>query len=299
MKNADALAVFQKNLKILGYSAHTLRSYRSNLEDFCTFLEQVGVEEIEEVDLEILRAYIARLVSTKIKKVTICLKISVFKAFFTFLFQNQYIDKNPAVRIRYPKTEKTLPHVLLSEQIEKILDFAMCTAQNKKLNDLEHYPQALQNYALLELLYSSGLRISEAWSLTVEDLDFAENQLSVVGKGNKGRVVPFNLAARKVLLELVELRHNSGTLFLSAKGVRLGVRDAYRIVTEVSNSAGVEGVYPHLLRHTMATHMIDNDADIRIVQEILGHSSLITTQKYVHVSKKKLQAIYLQAFPRA
>ncbi|MDR2082882.1 MAG: tyrosine-type recombinase/integrase [Candidatus Ancillula trichonymphae] len=299
MKSADAVLIFVKNLQIRDYSVDTCRSYVRVLEVFCAFLEEIGVQEVEVVDLEILRAYVAKLVGSKVKRVTIRHKISVLKAFFTFLFQNDYISKNPTARIKYPKIGKTLPHILSIEQISKILDFASRSAEYERCNNLKSYPSTLQNYALVELLYSSGLRISETLGLTAGDLYFEQNQLCVTGKGNKSRVVPFNNAARRVLLELVEQRCGSNWLFVSDKGTRLQPRGAYRAIVKLAKSAGVDGVHPHSFRHTMATHMIDNSADIRIVQEILGHASITTTQKYIHVSSKKIQTIYSQAFWRA
>ncbi|MDR1448438.1 MAG: tyrosine-type recombinase/integrase [Candidatus Ancillula sp.] len=299
MEIKDAIRVFTENLKIRGYSVNTLRSYAGALEHFDTFLFEVEVAIIKDVDLEILRVYITKLVSLEVKKTTIHHRVSVLKAFFSFLHQNDYISKNPSARLRYPKTEKKLPHILSTEQMDKILNLAMHDVEYAKMNNTKMYETALRNYTLFELLYSSGLRIFEAVSLNVDDLDFEENQLCVVGKGNKSRVVPFNGTARKALLELVHQRNNSGALFMHNKGARLKVRDAYRIIQKLAKSADIDNVHPHMIRHTMATHMIDNSADIRIVQEILGHSSIATTQKYIHVSSRRLQAVYLQAFPRA
>jgi integrase/recombinase XerC len=295
----SACAVFLKNLKIRGCSPNTLRSYTTDLGELCAFFNEIAVDKIEIVDLEILRAFISKLVDSGIKKTTISRKISVIKAFFTFLYTNSYIDKNPSVRVRYPKAEKNLPSVLSPEQVRKMLDFVQTALENARDDTPENYANATQNLALLEILYSSGLRIQEALNLQRDDVDFAHRQLRVSGKGGKVRVVPFNQTAGRHLAELVKLRANSTALFLSGKNTPLGVRDAYRIVHKIATAVGIPGVHPHTLRHSMATHMIDNNADIRIVQEILGHSSITTTQKYLHISTKKLQSIYAQAFPRA
>jgi tyrosine recombinase XerC len=280
------------------YSSHTIVSYRLALAQFFDFLaaefpEQPDLEDIATNDI---RPFLGWLSNAGHNRATIRLKISAVKAFFKFCYKKRFIIKNPASLIPIPKAEKRLPSFMLQNEITMMFD---------KLDKSD--PVQIRNWALIELLYSSGLRINEALQLNFNDINFSHKTVRVMGKGKKERIVPVGEKALLALSEYLVCRSGISrnekrekALFLSINGLRMNPVAAYRIVHkalgEVTESKKKS---PHVLRHSFATHMLDEGADIQSVSELLGHATLSTTQIYTHVSVEKLKESYKKAHPRA
>lgn len=284
-----------KNIK--SYSGKTLETYSNALHQFNEYIFELYQTELEIENLTSsdIRPFAGWLHDKGMKKSSIRLKISAIRSFFKFLTKDGLLEINPADNLVIPKKEKRLPSFVTNNEINELFD-------NFDKND----PVSVRNLALIELIYSSGLRVSEALSINISDTDIHQNIVKVKGKGNKERVVPVG----KKALEAIELckkkRHSlaeniqTEALFITAKGKRLYAVAAYRIVKkalgDVSESPKKS---PHVLRHSFATHLLDNGADIRSVSEMLGHASLSTTQVYTHVSVERLKAAYKTAHPKA
>ena len=289
-----------------GYSENTCRGYRKDLEGFVEYLaryhllgsrrRQTAADiKIEDINAIAIRGYLGWL-HRKNKKTTIARKLSAVRSFFKFLVKRGIIDDSPADSILTPKQDKTIPEYLPVDEMFRLLD----SIQTGSILDL-------RNRAIFETLYSCGIRVSELVGMTVLDVDFSGAVIRVLGKGNKERVVPIGrkaLAAIRNYLDQINSKwgisadHN-GPLFLNKNRGRLSARSVARILDHLVKSCGLlKPVSPHTMRHTFATHMLDAGADLRIVQELLGHKSLSTTQKYTHVSIDRLMKTYDQAHPR-
>lgn len=278
------------------YSEKTIETYYIALNQFDEYLSIMNSPDIdiEDVSKDDVNYFLGWLHDKGMKKRSIKLKVSAIKSFFKFCYKKDIISSNPAALIVLPKTEKTLPSFLLQKEIDKLLN------SFDKDDALQ-----LRNLALIELLYSSGLRISEALQLNIDDIDFKERIVKVTGKGNKQRIVPVGLKAldsiqlyKKRRTEICDTKTNY--LFIARSGKRLSPREAYRVIhnalqgiTEATKKS------PHILRHTFATHLLDRGADLQSVSEMLGHSSLSTTQVYTHVSIERLKEAYKKAHPKA
>lgn len=284
---------FQKN-----FSERTILTYQTALKQFS---ELIGNEISENPDVttisqEHIRRFISWLYYKKYSRKSIHLKISSIRSFFKFLYKQRIIEKNPAVAVPLPKVEKTIPSFLTNNEIELIL-------KNVKPMDFV----SSRNLALLELLYSSGLRISEALGIKLKDIDFSNSFVKVLGKGNKERIVPIGskaVNAIKIYLDFIQQTNfkfkRSDALFLSRRGKPLSPIEAYRIINSILKQwSEAPQKSPHTLRHTFATHLLNNGADIRSVAEMLGHSSLASTQVYTHVSIEKLKEEYKRTHPKA
>ncbi len=289
-----------------GYSDHTCRAYRKDLKDFFSFLAQPWASGSihqkrthsvapQQVDAGMLRGYLS-LLHRKHEKTTIARKLSAIRSFFKFLVKKGIILENPAEFILTPKQNKTIPVYLSVDEIFRLLD----SIQTDTL-------LGLRNRAIFETLYSSGIRISELAAMDISDVDFSAAVVRVFGKGHKQRIVPVGekaLAAitayRAQLQKQAELEAvKSGPLFLNRFQKRLTPRSIARILRKLVGAVGLlTPISPHALRHTFATHMLDAGADLRAVQELLGHKSLSTTQKYTHVSIDRLMETYDKAHPR-
>ena len=289
-----------------GYSPHTLRSYRVDLKQFSRFLmdkrpqERDGEPPVdwESTDLGEIREYLAGLYG-RCKRKTIARKLSAVRSFFAFAEKRGLTATNPAAEISTPKQEQYIPTYLPVDQMFSLLE----VPDRGK-------PLGLRDLALLEVLYSCGLRVSEVVGLNLGSIDFRERLVRVLGKGNKERIVPIGKKAAGVLREYLEVsrvvREKSGAnterdpLFMNARGRRLSTRSVENIVKRYGRECGLlTDISPHALRHTFATHLLDGGADLRSVQELLGHVSLSTTQKYTHVSLDKLMEVYDRAHPRS
>jgi tyrosine recombinase XerC len=269
------------------YSEHTIRAYQRDIEVFIQFLHDDGISEI---DSNVVSYYIAFLLKYGFDKTTVGRKLSSLKSFFKTLKKMGVISENPADAIRTPKRKKHLPGFLTYEQIEESL----------RIEDP-------RDAAIMEVLYSCGLRASELTGLNVDDIDTHTEEIRVMGKGGKERILPLGRKAREAVLKYLRSRKkqdsdNAGKapLFLNYRGRRLTTRSLQRIVRKhLLKIARASGTNPHILRHSFATHLLERGADLRAVQELLGHASLSTVQIYTHLTTKRLKDVYKKAHPRA
>ncbi len=298
MQILSAIESFRKYLKIeKNYSDKTLEAYKCALDQFLDYLKEmdIGTNKIEDIELNDIRPFLGWLSDKGYNKSSLKLKISAVKSFFKFAHRRRLINKNNASLVPTPKLDKKLPSFLLKDEVTRVLD----SLDTK-------YPVGARNHALIELLYSSGLRISEALNIKIFDIDLSRKSVLVMGKGKKERLVPIGSKAIESLKNYIKLRHllskdkNENSLFLSKNGTKLSAVDAYRIINKLMKSVTESPQKsPHTLRHTFATHLLDNGADIQSVSEMLGHASLSTTQIYTHVSVERLKKAYKKSHPRA
>ncbi|GAB3272049.1 tyrosine recombinase XerC [Microbacterium lacusdiani] len=280
-------------------SPATVRAYRNDLRDLQA---TIGDLELRDVDLEHLREWLWQATKRGDERSTLARRTSSARAFFRWAHEEELVPADPSLRLVAPKRGRTLPHVAAAEALGGVLDRLGQAAA-------EGDPVALRDHALLELLYGSGIRVSELCRLDVDDLDLDRATARVLGKGSRERVVPFGAPAQRALgAYLIRGRpalaaRGAGAgpaVFLGVRGGRMGPRAVYDLVTrEVGPVVGSSAVGPHTLRHSAATHLLDGGADLRAVQELLGHASLGTTQIYTHVSSERLAAAYRLAHPRA
>lgn len=291
----QSLESFLSSLKARGISENTQKAYRSDLADFLEFLS----DSKQSLNLDSLRDWMWRQSEAGASKSTLARKTSSVKAFTEFLFEQGEITEDPGLRLRAPKLEKTLPKVAseksLSEVFNKLSEQA--TADN---------PSAIRDLCAFELLYATGMRVSELAGLNQSDIDHSRRLLRVTGKGNKQRMLPYGVAAEKALNDYLRLSRpklavatSPDSLLLTSRGKRVGVRQLYSLVANQLAQTATGAAGPHTLRHSAATHLLDHGADLRAVQEILGHASLATTQIYTHVSVERLRDAFEQAHPRA
>ncbi|MER3473752.1 MAG: tyrosine recombinase XerC [Armatimonadota bacterium] len=281
-------------------SAHTLRAYAGDLGQFAHFLEQRFPHlSWAEVQPAIVRAFLAELHRLAMSPRTVERKVCALRAFFKYLQTQKVIATNPAQAVGTPRHDQQLPRVLSQADVERLL-----TAPAGE------DPLSVRDRAVLELLYATGMRVGELTRVRLQDIDFAQGTIRVVGKGNKMRLVLFGQAAHEALSEyLAQARPHllakgrlpdEGWLFLNHRGTRLTDRSMRRIVDRYVGTAGGDfKPSPHSLRHSFATHLLDSGADLRTVQELLGHAQLTTTQVYTHVSRERLKEVYRKAHPRA
>jgi integrase/recombinase XerC len=273
-----------------GSSPHTLRSYATDLIEFTRFLADEQIGGLGDADTRAVRAYLARLHQRRLSKATIARKLAAVRSCFRFLARRGALEVNPARQVRSPRLGRRLPSFLPKDEATQLLDAGPAAGT-----------AGLRDRALVELLYASGLRVAECCGLDVEDLDEGRRTVRVVGKGDKERVVPVGETALEALAAYLAMRGRArGALFRNARGGRLTTRSALRIVKGLARRAGLgQRVTPHTLRHSFATHMLGEGADLRLIQELLGHSRLSTTQRYTHVSPEHLMRVYDAAHPRA
>lgn len=270
-------------------SPHTLRAYTKDLKEFLSFMDKKP-DEIDNLDI---RSFLASLHHKKLKKSSIARKLATIRSFFKYLHQEGYVKKNPAKLVSTPRIPKNLPRFLSIDEVFSLMD----TPKGDTF-------KITRDKAILELLYSSGLRVSELTSLDMSDLDLKESLIRVKGKGKKERIIPIGSKAmdaiKNYLPERISLKKKSQALFLNNRGGRLTQRSIRRILIEYSRMLNLKGyLSPHVLRHTFATHLLHGGADLRSIQELLGHSSLSTTQKYTHVDITHLAEVYDKAHPMA
>jgi integrase/recombinase XerC len=280
------------------YSAHTLESYGLDLSQFLDFLKGLGFDDIQSVTYLNIRSYLAELKKAELAKTSVARKLSCLRSFFKYLSRQGYLDTNPILTISTPRREKRLPQFLYLEEMNQLLDQPDKTA-----------PLGIRDSAILELFYSSGLRLNEVVTLTLPDLDLSRGYVRVFGKGSKERLVPLGGAAKRALTKyLTEVRPvllaQSETpvknVFLNYRGTRLSGRSIQRLFDKyIQRLALKRKVSPHTLRHTFATHLLENGADLRVVQELLGHVDLSSTQIYTHLTKERIRSVYMKSFPRA
>lgn len=291
-----------------GYSAHTCRAYRNNLEEFRTYIQgtvgggkpvgkraETDPVSLDQVDALTIRGYLGYL-HKRNKKSTIARKLSALRSFFTYLIKRGRLEESPAALILTPKQDQSIPVYLPVDDMFRLLDAI----------DTGTLP-GLRNRALFETLYSAGIRVSELTGLDTEDVDLAGRTVRVTGKGSRERMVPIGKKAAEAVRSYRERLEKdkgigveeNGALFRNHRGGRLTSRSVARILEKIARQIGIViPVSPHALRHSFATHMLDSGADLRVVQELLGHKSLSTTQKYTHVSIDRLMESYDKAHPR-
>jgi integrase/recombinase XerC len=270
-------------------SPHTLRAYRKDLKEFFGFI-QAGPEDIEITDV---RGFIAEQIKKGLTKTTAGRRLATIRSFFKFLYREGYKNTNPAKLVSNPKLPKLLPRFLSVDDAFSLVE---------KPEGTGFIPA--RDRAILELLYSSGLRVSELSTLNIDDINTREGLLKVKGKGRKERMVPVGSKAidaiKSYMVERIALKSKDRSLFLNRVGRRLTDRGVRRIVVKYARMVGISGkIGPHSLRHTFATHLLQGGADLRVIQELLGHSSLSTTQKYTHLDITHLMDVYDKAHPFA
>jgi len=286
-------------------SPHTVRTYRAALlgnalrgreKGFFQYLLMKKIAALSDVNKQTLRDYMAWLMQIGVAKTSIANKISAIRSFYRFLQREEIIRENPLERVTSPKLDHRLPKFLTTEEITRLLNAP----------DISK-PVGKRDRALLELLYASGLRVSEITGLNLTGVDVDNREIRVVGKGQKERIVLMGQPAADALLDYLnngrtQLAGSKKTeaVFITSLGQRIIDRRVQKILNHYAKSVGIgKRVYPHILRHTFATHMLDGGADLRVVQELLGHASLQTTQIYTHVSKSQAKKVYLAAHPLA
>lgn len=273
------------------YSAHTLKAYREDLRQHLEFLESNGTTRPGDVTPVQLRKFVVGLRSRGYKNITLSRKIATVRSFYKFLCKEGVIKHNPANILRSQKKERRLPRFLSVKEMESLLNTT--TADNL---------QARRDRAILETLYSTGIRVSELVGLNVEDVDTVSELIKVRGKGKKERIVPVGSHALEALKVYIVSRGKKDevALFLNKSGKRLSVRSISRILDKYMKLADIrQKPSPHILRHSFATHLLDRGADLRAVQELLGHANLSSTQVYTHVTTERLRRVYNKSHPRA
>ena len=284
-------------------SAHTLRNYSSDLEQFTHFLapdKKTKLPDVSEIDHLTIREWMASLHSDHKKKSSIARKLAALRTFFQFLVREGVLELNPAKLVSTPKLEKKLPnHLSIEEAIRFIESPDLETELGKR------------DRAMLELMYATGVRVAELTTLNVADVDFQNQLVRVTGKRRKQRIVPFGDPAGEAIRNYLGVREKflfnapvskreEDALFLNYQGTRITTRSVGRMVEKyIRICAGMHNISPHALRHSFATHLLDSGADLRDIQELLGHARLSTTQVYTHVSMEKLIAVYDKAHPKA
>jgi integrase/recombinase XerC len=285
----DPLAAFLRYLEVEKHaSPHTLKSYRTDLLDFQRFVAGSGSSGLSDVDVRAVRAFLAALHTRGLDPASVARKLASLRSWLRFLVRRGVLARNPAQQVHAPRLPRKLASFLPIDETAALMD-----APGDR--------GGARDVAIIELLYASGLRVSELVGVDVRDVDLAEMTVRVLGKGRKERIVPFGTAAGRALRDsLVERGGTAGALFLNRRGGRLSVRSVHTIVRRRARAAGItRRVSPHTLRHTFATHLLDAGADLRMIQELLGHSRLSTTQRYTHVGSDQLMKIYDAAHPRA
>jgi integrase/recombinase XerC len=292
-KELEAFISYLKHEK--NASPHTITSYGRDLDQFAEYLNRYNIS-LRKIDNVILRGFLAVLYDEKIKKSTISRKLAAIRSFFQFCIIRGWLEDNPAKIVATPRQEKPIPSFLSEEEMADFLDLPRSDK-----------PLDLRDRAALELLYATGLRVSELVDIDLEDINFVERLIRVRGKGKKERIVPFGKRAEDCLTSYIRLRPmiNRGevdekALFLNYRGERITSRSVERIVDKYIHLSAVRRkISPHSLRHSFASHLLSRGADLRVIQELLGHESLATTQKYTHMDLKKLLDIYKKSHPRS
>lgn len=291
-----AVAMLVDHLELeRGRGEHTVDAYRRDATDLGRTCTDWGIDHPGEVELLTLRRYLASLTERGYARATIARRASVVRSLFALLKRRGVVERDPATLLASPKQGRHLPRVLRVDEVGRLLDAPDPAT-----------PVGLRDRALLELLYASGARVGEACGLDVGGVDLPQAQVRLFGKGAKERIAPIGqpaVLALRTYLDLARPELANGTaedaLLLNTRGERLGTRDARTAVERAGIQAGVGHVTPHTLRHSFATHLLESGADVRVVQELLGHASLATTQRYTHLSRGRLREVHALAHPRA
>jgi len=293
---ARLLADFEAHLStVRGLSPHTVRAYLGDVEAMLGHASRHGARRLEDVDVAALRAWLASMAADRRSRATLARRSASARTFFAWAERTGRVTRDPALRLAAPRTATTLPTVLGQDTAREALDRLAGLAQDGDA-------LAVRDWAMLELLYGTGVRVGELCGADLTDVDLGARTLRVTGKGDKQRVVPFGAPAARAVAAWLQVRPEVAgpvpALFVGARGGRVDQRQVRAVVHRATGAAGTD-LAPHGLRHSAATHLLEGGSDLRSVQEILGHSSLSTTQRYTHVSAERLRSAYAQAHPRA
>ncbi len=282
-----------------GCSEHTVRAYRGDVEQMVAYASRHGRDSLDAIDLGVLRAWLASMAQARRSRSTIARRSAAVRTFFAWAVHTGLLEQDPSLRLATARVSQLLPTVLQLGPVARMID----AARDRALDD---EPTHLRDWAALELLYATGVRVGELCGADVDDVDLDERLIRVVGKGDKQRVVPFGKPARVAVAAwlqrgrpLLARPDSPPALLLGRRGGRVDQRQVRAMVHDAAALAGVEDVAPHGMRHTAATHLLDGGSDLRSVQELLGHASLATTQRYTHVSAERLRSAFELAHPRA
>lgn len=289
-KVIEGYIIYLKNIK--RYSSNTTKSYKADLADFVQYCNENQKSEISSINERFIKSYLMNLSERKIEKVSIVRKLSSLRGLFSFAFKEDLVPQNPTSQVRNPRTSKKLPEITSSENILKTFELA---------EEAEENPAFIK--VIFELLYGCSLRVSEVCNLKIGDVDLEKGSIRVLGKGSKTRIVPIGEQSKKNVREYfnsLEVDNFSDPLLMTKKGKKIYERYVYRIVNKyLSKVTDIRKKSPHILRHSSATHMLDQGADLRAVKEILGHENLKTTQIYTHVSIERLKQSYKKSHPKS
>lgn len=284
----------------LNYSDKTALAYKKDIESFYNFIFSQGVD-IDDVDLPIIRNYLSSELARGVSKKTLCRRLAALRHFFNYLLERGDIHENPFLFVNAPKREIRYPRVLYLEQVETLFE------RNKERTD----EFQKRDQAIIELLYASGVRVSELVELKLQDVNLTNRTLRVMGKGRKERLAPFSVSARNTLtdylknsrLDILDKNkedYNVEYVFLNAHGKKLTTRGVEYILKDIEKKTGCNyGLHPHIFRHSFATHLLEGGADLRVIQELLGHESINTTQVYTHVTEEAMKVQFETSHPRA
>jgi len=279
-----------------GASEHTLKNYSRDLADLCTYLEESGIEHIEDADFFALRGFVAMLFDKGLAKSTIERKIACLKSFFAHMQRKNHLPDNPAKLLKFPKKEQKAMQVF---DIDSVI--AMLDAPDKS------EPSGMRDALMLEMMYGTGVRVSELVGINLSDIDFSGMRMLIRGKGKKERIVPLADLHIDMINEYIDVKHkicpkylpDNESLFINKYGNRLTDRSVRRIVEKYLKIVGLPVDFsPHSFRHSFATHLLEGGADLRTIQQLLGHESLATTQKYTHMNLTELLRVYDKAHPK-
>ena len=296
------LTAFERNLKVeRNLSLHTIRAYMGDLKSLLLHLEKLGLSDISALELTHLRSWLANQAVKGGARTTLARRAVSVRMFTKWALKNKFLSSDVGASLATPKGHRTLPGVLDVNNAQIAMD-SMATRAAQ-----EQTPISLRDVAMVELLYATGARVGELCGLDIGDIDYSRNTIRVLGKGDKERVIPMGrpaVAALEIYLkdgrQALVSTQSANALFLGLRGKRIDQRTVRTVVYEaLSAIEGIERMGPHALRHSAATHLLEGGADLRTVQEILGHASLATTQIYTHVSSARLQKVFKQAHPRA
>ena len=291
------IGAFIKYLKVeRGYSAHTLRAYEADLKSYEKYLASIDEElDLQGVDGDLIRDWLAFMMDEGVAVSSICRRLSSLRTFYAYMQKSGLLFKNPAIVLRGPKKRKSLPVFVRDEDMERLLE--------DSFNDGSFL--AVRNKLIFSCFYETGVRLSELCGLNISDVDFFEEQIKIRGKRDKERMIPFGSGLKKMLTEYLAMRLqvakcDENAFFVSIRGSRLSSSMVYYMVRSVlSRFSSVKRKGPHILRHTFATTMLNNDAELGVVKELLGHEQLATTEIYTHVTFDELKRAYKKAHPRA
>lgn len=294
----NSLKIFIEYLQIeKNYSQYTIEHYQHDIREFFLFMSEQGIERLDNVEYSDTRIYLTKLFNQQLSRKSVARKISCMRSFYKFLLREKQVEDNPFSLVSIPKLEKRLPDFFYEEELSEL--FKACETETVL---------GKRNKALLELLYATGIRVGECSKIQLKDLDLSLSTVLVHGKRRKERYVPFGSFAHDALedyilngrKDLLKEKEDHGYLFLNFRGGPLTDRGIREILNKLIEQSALTGkIHPHKLRHSFATHMMSNGADMRTVQELLGHAFLSSTQVYTHVTKEHLRNIYLSHHPRA